>query len=157
MVYNADFPKNGQYQLRVISTDRSKNKSGANDYRVNFKVENEASISAMLPYPNPFTTNCKFVFTLTGREVPDKIKIQIFNISGRVVKEIREYDLGALRIGNNISNYSWDGTDTYGDRLANGVYLYKVQAQLHGQNLKIRTSPADGYMHNGIGKIYLMR
>ena len=39
-------------------------------------------------YPNPFSTSTKFVFTLTGSEIPDVFTIQIMTISGKVVREI---------------------------------------------------------------------
>ena len=32
----------------------------------------------------------------------------------------------AQEIGTHQSDFVWDGTDDYGDRLANGVYLYQV-------------------------------
>ncbi len=35
-------------------------------------------------------------------------------------------ELGPLHIGSNITDYAWDGTDEFGDQLANGTYLYRV-------------------------------
>ena len=58
--------------------------------------------------------------------MPDEIKIQILTVTGRVVREITEDELGPIQIGRNITEYAWDGTDEFGDRLANGVYLYTV-------------------------------
>ena len=36
----------------------------------------------------------------------------------------RKAELGAIHIGRNITDYKWDGTDMYGQALANGVYIY---------------------------------
>ena len=53
-------------------------------------------------------------------------EIQIMTLTGAVVREIFMPELGPLHIGNNLTDYAWDGTDQYGDRLANGTYLYRV-------------------------------
>lgn len=145
----------GIYYLRVQGEDVSGNQSGSQPYEVSFEVINESSITHFYPYPNPFSTSTRFVFTLTGSDVPDQIKIQIMTISGRVVREI--IDLGPLRIGNNISDYAWDGKDEFGDQLANGVYLYKVFVRQGGEQLKHRTTSADRAFKNGFGKIYILK
>jgi flagellar hook assembly protein FlgD len=99
----------------------------------------------------------RFVFTLTGKEIPDDIFIKIMTVSGRVVREINKDELGMIRIGNNISEFSWDGTDQYGDRLANGVYLYQVTVRKSGEQLKRRNSAGDNSFKKDVGKIYLLR
>ena len=122
-------------------------------------------ISNLLNYPNPFTTSTAFVFTLTGSELPSQFRIQILTITGKIVKEINKEELGPIRIGNNITEYKWDGTDSYGQKLANGVYLYRVITNLNGNSLekfditdfngdKIKTT---NYFKGGYGKMYLMR
>jgi flagellar hook assembly protein FlgD len=78
-------------------------------------------------------------------------------ISGKVVKEIFEDELGPLRIGKNITQYAWDGRDQFGDQLANGVYLYRVLTKLNGENIKRKETSADGFFKNGWGKMYLIR
>jgi flagellar hook assembly protein FlgD len=108
-------------------------------------------------YPNPFSTSTRFVFTLTGSVLPEKMTIQILSVSGKVVREITESDLGPIRIGRNITTYAWDGTDEYGDRLGNGVYFYRVVTTLNGEEMERRESGADAYFHKGFGKIFLMR
>ncbi len=146
----------GTYTLKVAATDASGNKS-ATDYEIAFEVINESSITRFLPYPNPFTTRMRFVYTLTGMAAPDQLKIQIYTITGKVVREVLLPEFGAMRIGNNVSDFVWDGTDQFGDRLANGVYFYRVIAKLNGQPIKQRTTSADNLFEKGWGKIYLMR
>ena len=46
----------------------------------------------MINYPNPFSTSTRFVFTLTGSEVPDNMMIQIMTITGKVIREITNAD-----------------------------------------------------------------
>ena len=97
------------------------------------------------------------MFTLTGDRIPDDILIQIMTISGRVVREITESELGAIQIGRNISDFAWDGRDEFGDQLANGVYLYRVKAKIDGLDINLKDSGADKYFHKGLGKMYLLR
>lgn len=148
--------QDGEYELIVQASDLSGNASGP-DYRIHFEVETQQAITQVMNYPNPFTTSTQFVFTLTGAEVPDEVVIQIFTVSGKVVREVSGAELGTLRIGPNITDFSWDGTDQFGDPLATGVYLYRVIARHQGQDLEIRSSGADAYFQKGIGKMYLIR
>jgi hypothetical protein len=151
----------GVYDLSVEVVDMSGNPSGVRPYTISFEVINETSITHFYPYPNPFSTRMKFVYTLTGDRVPEDIMIQIFTVSGKVVREISRADLEPIFIGNNISDFSWDGTDQYGDRLANGVYFYKVTVKDNGSNLKRASKEIDRngekFFKNNTGKIYLMR
>ncbi|MGV3612031.1 MAG: C25 family cysteine peptidase [Fluviicola sp.] len=157
IVYPKEFLHDGIYQLFVQGTDRSGNISGDYEYKVSFEIIRESSITQMMNYPNPFSTSTRFVFTLTGTEVPDDIIIRIMTVSGRVVREITEDDMGLIRIGRNITEYAWDGKDEFGDQLANGVYLYQVMAKINGEDIKQRESGADQYFKKNFGKMYLMR
>ncbi|MEM7102600.1 MAG: C25 family cysteine peptidase [Bacteroidota bacterium] len=154
---NPSFLVNGTYQLFVQAEDATGNQSGDLDYKVAFEVINEASISNVLNYPNPFTTSTRFVFTLTGAELPEFMKIQIMTVTGKVVREIMMDELGPISIGNNITDYAWDGTDQYGDRLANGVYLYRVITHYNGEEMQRYQNNTNQYFKEGIGKMYLMR
>lgn len=147
----------GIYTLRVQAEDVSGNAAGAEPYEINFEVVTESTITHFYPYPNPFSTSCRFVFTLTGTEIPDEIKIQILTVSGRVVREITQDEIGTIRIGNNITSYAWDGRDEFGDQLANGVYFYKVFINSNGQSMQQRATSADRAFKNGFGKLYILR
>lgn len=155
--YQSERLDDGMYILQAQAADASGNNSGANPLRVRFEVVNESSITNFYPYPNPFSTNVRFVFTLTGSEIPDKIKIRIMTISGHIVREINQDELGPLHIGHNISQFAWDGRDEFGDRLANGVYLYKALIENNGESLERRETSADRAFKNGFGKMYLLR
>ena len=105
-----------------------------------------------------------------SHEVPQNIRIQILTITGKVVREITSAELGPIHIGNNITEFKWDGTDMYGQKLANGVYLYRVLTNLNGNKLDLfdgrnangdvindGVSGLDQYFNKGYGKMYLMR
>jgi len=149
--------RDGLYQLRVKGHDKAGNESGAFDYTIQFDVILESSITNLINYPNPFTTATKFVFTLTGSEIPTDLRIQIFTITGKLVKEIGLDELGPIHIGQNITQYAWNGTDKYGEKLANGVYLYRVFSSINGNKIEHRNAQLDQYYKKGFGKMYLMR
>ena len=153
-------PTGDNYQLIVTGKDESGNPAGTAPYRVGFKIINKAMISNIMNYPNPFSTSTAFVFTITGTDVPQDIKIQILTITGKIVREITKEELGPLHVGTNITQFKWNGTDMYGSRLANGVYLYHVVTNLNGHSLDKYQSAGDNtnmYFNNGYGKMYLMR
>jgi hypothetical protein len=147
----------GIYSLQAQGLDVVGNKAGTEPYQINFEVVRESSVTNVFPYPNPFSTKTRFVFTLTGAEIPDEMKIQIMTISGKVVREITQAELGVIRVGNNLSEYAWDGTDEFGEKLANGVYLYRVIMRRNGQPIEHRKTSADKAFKNGIGKLYIAR
>jgi hypothetical protein len=155
--YNPKNLPDGVYTLQVQGSDVSGNISGVEPYRISFEVVNESKITHFYPYPNPFSSNTRFVFTLTGGEIPNQIKIQIMTVTGKVVREITQDELGPIRIGNNISSFAWDGTDEFGDKLANGVYLYRVTVKNNGQNIERRQTAADKGFKKDFGKIYILR
>ncbi|RYY99636.1 MAG: hypothetical protein EOO11_04290 [Chitinophagaceae bacterium] len=157
------FTEDGEYELIVSGRDKSGNGAGRIEYRVAFQVINKAMISNMLNYPNPFTTSTAFVFTITGAEVPQNLRIQILTVTGKIVREITKEELGPLRVGQNITEYKWDGTDQYGQKLGNGVYLYRVITNHNGKSLEkynptgSATDKTDRFFKAGYGKMYLMR
>lgn len=149
-----------EYELIVSGKDVSGNTAGQLDYRVSFRIFSKPMISNLLNYPNPFTTSTAFVFTITGIEPPQNMRIQILTVTGKVVREITKDELGPLHVGRNITEFKWDGTDMYGQRLANGVYLYRVLTNLNGKSLdkyKSEDDDTDKYFTKGYGKMYLMK
>ncbi len=117
----------GRHSLRVKAWDVANNP--AEGY-TEFVVASSEGIALrhVLNYPNPFTDRTCFQFdhNLPGQEL--QVLVQIYTISGRLVKTLEEtlFSDGALRQDDCIA---WDGLDDYGDRLARGVYLYRVQVR----------------------------
>jgi hypothetical protein len=179
--FKPTFTMDGSYDLLVRDKDKSGNFSSNStnryegtaingvyyDYKITFNVITKPMITNVLNYPNPFSTRTQFVFTLTGSEVPDYMKIQIMTITGHVVKEITKDQLGNIHVGTNITDYYWDGRDQYGDKLANGVYFYRVLADINHKQLDHMSSTQygqffdntniDKYFKNGFGKLVIMR
>ncbi|MBK6264851.1 hypothetical protein JKA74_07370 [Marivirga sp. S37H4] len=155
--YQPESLEDGMYQLRVQASDGSQNETGTEPYKIRFEVINASTITNFYPYPNPFSTQTRFVFTLTGSEIPNEIKIQVLTVTGRVVREILQDEIGPIHIGNNITTYAWDGRDEFGDLLANGVYLYRVLVRNNGAFMEQRATSADKAFKKGYGKLYILR
>lgn len=156
--YKPTLLKDGVYQLIVQAKDISNNISGALDYKVNFEIVSKQAISNFMNYPNPFTTSTRFAYTLTGVEPPAAVRIQIMTVSGTIVREITDRELGPLKIGRHLTEYAWDGTDQFGDRLANGVYLYRVTVQkTNGAAFEPISNNGDKFFENGFGKMVILR
>ena len=165
-VYTPNFTQDGTYQIMVQDIDPNGNhSSNVNryegntfyDYKMSFQVINKPMITNVLNYPNPFSTSTKFIFTLTGSEIPQYMKIQIMTIKGIVVREITEQELGPIHIGTNISDYAWDGRDQYGSKLANGVYFYHVVTRLDNKNMDGMGMSYDNFFKKGFGKMVILR
>ncbi len=147
----------GEYTIRVQGYDQSGNPSGKVAYEIDFTVINRSSLSDVLNYPNPFSTSTRFVYTLTGVQIPERFELHVYTISGKLVKVIDLVEMNDVRIGRNITDYAWDGKDEFGDVLANGVYIYKVVAKLNGEAIEYRDEGGPATMKNGFGKLYIMR
>ncbi len=157
LIFNPRNLKDGVYELKVAVTDANGNSASEEDYKIAFQVISKSSLTNIYPYPNPFTTKTRFVFTLTGDQIPEYFKISIITASGSIVKELTQDELGPMNIGSNITKYEWDGTDSYGDKLANGVYLYKVSAKVNGKDIELSETAGDAFFKKGYGKLYIMR
>ncbi len=94
-----------------------------------FRVDPTFALRDVLAFPNPFDDGqgtC-FSFTMTGQAASD-VLVRVYTVSGRRVRDLRSEPGGPLQIGAN--QVCWDGLDEEGQKLANGVYFYKLVA--HG-------------------------
>jgi len=88
----------------------------------------EMAINNVFNYPNPFTSSTSFVFEHNHPDDLMLVTIQIYTVSGKIVKTIRQQiQSEGYRIAPN--EIMWDGLDDYGDYIGRGVYLYKVNVQ----------------------------
>lgn len=125
----------GIYTLFVKARDLADNESGDITYQVRFEVKADPCISELYNYPNPFSWTTRFVYTLSGAQALDDYKLQIVAADGRIVQELTDETLGPLNVGRNVTNFVYDGTDSLGERLPNGVYFYRLIVE--GQNVEL--------------------
>ncbi|MBK9016082.1 MAG: hypothetical protein IPM82_19595 [Saprospiraceae bacterium] len=74
------------------------------------------------------------------------------------MREITQDEIGDLKVGTHQTDFVWDGRDEFGDRLANGVYLYRVLAQnAEGKTWETFETGADQFFDKGYGKMVIVR
>lgn len=83
----------------------------------------ELALTHILNYPNPFSTKTKFFIEHNQCCTNLKVLIQIYTVTGKVVKTISQT---INNEGFRLDGIEWDGKDDYGDKLAKGVYVYRV-------------------------------
>jgi len=90
-------------------------------------------IDKVYNYPNPFSTNTNFMFDHDLSSANLDIVVNIYTISGKLVKSIVD---NRFTSGTRIDDINWDGRDDYGNKLAKGIYLYKIN--LYAPELDVR-------------------
>lgn len=111
----------GEHLLKVFANDGFGNVADMIGYQKRFVVSNETKILNVYNYPNPAAENTYFTFRLT--QIPDEIKILVYTIAGRLVKEIVR---SRSELNTDFNKIFWDTRDADGDLLSNGTYLYKL-------------------------------
>ena len=112
----------GIHALKIKAWDVLDNSS---EYILEFNVEKdeELVLNHVLNYPNPFTTKTQFWFEHNKPNQNLQVKVQVFTLTGKVVKTIKQTINDA---GNRSCEVEWDGRDEFGDKLGRGVYLYRL-------------------------------
>jgi hypothetical protein len=86
----------------------------------------ELAIERVLNYPNPFTTYTEFFFEHNQSCEFLNVLIDVYTVSGKLVKSIVTV---SNTDGFRNEPIPWDGRDDFGDKLATGVYVYKVSVR----------------------------
>lgn len=119
----------GEHRLSVKVWDVQNNSSTS---YTDFVVAQQAELALkhILNYPNPFTTKTKFFIEHNQCCVTLKAVIQIYTVSGKLVKSINQT---INNEGFRFDGIEWDGKDDFGDKLARGVYIYRVMVTDNSQ------------------------
>jgi len=91
--------------------------------------EAEGAALEVRAFPNPLTQDGSMVFRATGVPV-ERLRVAVYDLSGQLV-------FWGEDDGNTLG---WDATNPRGRPVANGVYLYSVQAEVDGEWL---SAPAE--------------
>jgi hypothetical protein len=111
----------GDYLLRVVGKDPNGNTADSASSEVYFVVSSETKLLQVYNYPNPFANETYFTFRLS--QIPEEVKIRIYTIAGRLIKEITRQ---SSELNYDLNKIYWDGKDEDRDVIANGTYLYKM-------------------------------
>lgn len=112
----------GEHTIQIKAWDNSNN-SSIIESAFTVLSDEELNVRNPLNYPNPMKEQTTFTFELS-RDA--EVTLKIFSVAGRLLKEFEPVQ---GQIGYNIFPETWDGTDQDGDKLANGIYLYKIIAR----------------------------
>ncbi|MFT6200210.1 MAG: hypothetical protein ACJAQ2_001990, partial [Vicingaceae bacterium] len=115
----------GKHTITVKAWDVANNSS---EKTIEFTVvkDQEVKIENLVNYPNPFTTNTEFIFQHNQAGVVMDIKLEVFTVSGKLVKSIDQMVVNQGFISKDIR---WDGRDDFGDKIGKGVYMYKLKVR----------------------------
>lgn len=117
----------GRHSIRIKAWDVANNSAeGYTEFVV--AESSKMVLEHVLNYPNPFTDRTCFQFDHNYANQDLSVLIQIFTVSGRLVKTIdtQLFSDGAIRLDDCIT---WNGRDDFGDPLARGIYLYKIKVR----------------------------
>ncbi len=88
-------------------------------------------ITQIYSYPNPSSTGQTKLKIITTNLVETKdISLKIYDLNGELVRESRAGEIKQVAISDNrVENeYSWNGRNESGEKVASGVYLYLFKA-----------------------------
>lgn len=102
---------------------------------VNFVVldDSELVLEHVLNYPNPFVNHTEFWFNHNKPNEPLEVQIQIYTVSGKLVKTINQL---VQNTGSLSRDISWDGLDDFGQKIGKGVYIYKLSVNATLSDIK---------------------
>jgi len=125
----------GSHTLRLKAWDVYNNSSESEIEFTVFDEDEDLVIENVLNYPNPFIDYTEFWFNHNS-STPLNVTIQVFTVSGKLVKTI----LGTTEsFGNNSfsRDFHWDGRDDFGDKVAKGVYIFKLNVRSESLNKSV--------------------
>jgi hypothetical protein len=122
--------------LQVQGRDIAGNLAGTQPYVISFRIIQKQEVKLFVVYPNPLELFTKFSFVITGSEMSDEFKIEVFDSQGNTVKIIDQSKQN-LRVG--LNEYIWDGTDALGNKLPTGIYYYRFSLGNKGVNLSLQS------------------
>ena len=114
----------GEHTLTLKVWDVFNNSS---EKTINFTVVDGAdfTIEDFSCYPNPFQYSTSFYFEHNQANQLLDIELSIYSINGRLVKKInKQFNDDGYKLGPIL----WDGTNDFGARVSNGIYIAQLNA-----------------------------
>lgn len=95
------------------------------------------AIENLMNYPNPFRETTQFAFEHNQADQAMEVNIQIYNLNGELVKTI---DDSYFADGFRYISAEWDGMGEGGNKLGQGMYIYRVRVQNSSGSQAMETS-----------------
>jgi hypothetical protein len=123
----------GLHTLKVTVWDVANNQGEAYlEFRV---LDSDAPvIEALGNYPNPFTESTLFHFEHNRPGVPMDLNLQIYQVSGQLVKTINRDNY--VSDGYRVADLDWDGLNDRGVEVGQGLYVYRVTVVIDNNGIK---------------------
>ncbi len=80
-------------------------------------------------YPNPFNPATTIAYTIAN---PGQVELTVFNVLGQTVQVLVNGNQDAGRY-----SVVWDGTDIRGDKVASGIYFYRLKTDAYTHSKKM--------------------
>lgn len=121
----------GLHTLTFKCWDTYNNSSEAT---LNFVVVDNSDLvlSNVLNYPNPFINYTEFWFNHNKPNEPLSVQVQIFTVSGKLIRTIDK----TVQSANLSRSVTWNGLDDFGNKIGKGVYIYKLKVKSTLSNSK---------------------
>ncbi|MDP2236371.1 MAG: type IX secretion system sortase PorU [Bacteroidales bacterium] len=99
------------------------NNSGSASIEFEVIPKNQVTIDELYNYPNPFMDETWFVFRHNQANEIIDVEIKIYNTNGQLMKTLIADNLSSSFLSNPIR---WDGRTDSGQRIAKGLYIYRL-------------------------------
>ena len=115
---------NGNHDLEIVAKDRTGNNTTTGSMR--FALTLPFEFKQIIQYPNPARNNCTIRIRTNSTGVNCGIRIKIYDVAGHKVADFDEGDVRDRGDGN--YEVRWDLRNQKGKKVANGVYIAKIEA-----------------------------
>ena len=121
----------GPHTIKIKAWDTYNNSSQTT---LNFEVISDGllQLENVLNYPNPFINYTEFWFNHNKPNELLEVQVQVFTVSGKLVKTIHQNVISTETLCRSIS---WNGLDDFGNKIGKGVYVYKLRVTATDSNL----------------------
>jgi len=121
----------GDHTVRVRAWDIYNNVSEETAYfRIMESGDELLRVVDVVNFPNPMERETEFLFR-HNQSAPLDVDVDIFTPAGRKIRHLE-----ARGISERFVRVPWDGADSDGRRIANGVYLYRLRVRVPGDESK---------------------
>ena len=114
--------EDGLHTISVKAWD-TYNNSSTQDIEFRVAGNDVLEITRVLNYPNPFVSYTEFWFNHNRPFEPLEVQVQVFTVTGKVVWTQNQLVNTDGFLSRSIT---WDGLDNFGQKIAKGVYVYKI-------------------------------